>query len=654
MPRLRCLLCCLLLAPAVVSAEALPRPIAEGLASPFAACVGHGGNVHVTVSGAGKGQGAVVVLKDGKAVPVVEKLTEPRGIVFWNDRLIVADADRLIAIDGKGKVETLAGPESFPGKPRSLTALAVDADGTFYVTDSGDPRQDDGAMYRIPREGRIVLVADTSRSPGVKTCGGMIADTPGHLLTLDTRAGELHRQHGGGPGSVRIESNLLQPAGITFDHHGRLFVGTRRQGKGTVVVIPRLGDKPVVLATGFESVSALCLDATGKNVLVVDRKAGTITALRANVPGAEVDDSPLAVTLEPAFPGLTWEGVKEGATLRPVVLTHANDGSGRTFVGMQDGTVHVIGKDAKKTKVFLDLTDRVDASAGRDGGLLGMALTLKKVNRHFVMVYYPLKGQANTNVLCRIPIDPKTPDRADRTREQVLLKVPRDKGTCQGGGLAFGPDGYLYASLGSGGGYSSHAESWTSLLGGIVRADVVTYTELHIPNDNPWHGHALSMKELWAYGLRNARQLAFDRKTGTLWTADEGVHYQEVNIITRGGLLGWPRSEGIHPGRSSDGRPTSGPVWEYDRALGTSIVGGFVYRGKAVPELEGSYLYGDHVSGRLWALRQDDRGRVVANRPLGECKGLVAFGEDEAGEVYLLTAASDGKAIRRFVRPAKP
>ena len=165
-----------------------------------------------------------------------------------------------------------------------------------------------------------------------------------------------------------------------------------------------------------------------------------------------------------------------------------------------------------------------------------------------------------------------------------------------------------------------------------------------------------ALPEIWAYGLRNIWRMSFDRKTGKLWAGDVGQNlYEEIDIIQKGGNYGWNLREGLHPFGAKGVGPRKDlidPIWEYHHDVGKSLTGGFVYRGKRLPELDGMYLYGDYVTGRIWALRYDEaKARVVANRPIKDKSvPIYSFGEDEQGEVYLMTATPTGKGIYWFVR----
>src|SRR5262249_1585776 len=154
-----------------------------------------------------------------------------------------------------------------------------------------------------------------------------------------------------------------------------------------------------------------------------------------------------------------------------------------------------------------------------------------------------------------------------------------------------------------------------------------------IPKDNPFVGQQDVRPEIWAYGVRNLWRMAFDKKTGKLWAGDVGQNlYEEIDIIEKGGNYGWNVRESLHPfgGKGTGPRPDLvDPIWEYHHAVGKSITGGGVYRGKQFPELDGMYLYADYVSGKIWALKYDEKEkRVTANRPIkDQAKPIMSWGE---------------------------
>jgi glucose/arabinose dehydrogenase len=499
---------------------------------------------------------------------------------------------------------------------------------------------------------------------------GLTLDGVSHLLMMDFGTGVLHRIKLADGNLTKIAADLVGCDGVAWDKHGRLFLTDRTGGR--VLVIGRPGEKPVLLADGFKAPAKLCLDPARKSLLVPDSKAGTLTALPAQVPGAEVDETPLPLETAVAFPALKWSGWKpetKGGLLnqfRPLVLTHAGDTSNRVFVATQQGVIHVFPnkQKAKRTKVFLDIHDRLAPyeDARNEEGFLGLAFHPKYQKNGEFFVFYTAKKPAMTNVLSRFRVRRNDPDRADPASEQVLLRVTRPFWNHDGGTLCFGPDGFLYVALGDGGSANDpfgNGQNLKTLLGKVLRLDVDRKDKgkpYAIPKDNPFVNQANALPEIWAYGLRNVWRMAFDRKTGLLWAGDVGQDlYEEIDILRAGGNYGWNLREGLHPFGVKGSGPRKDlidPIWEYDHEVGKSIIGGVVYRGRRLAELQGAYLYADYVTGRIWALRYDRaKRRVVANRPIRDRKlPVLSFGEDEKGEVYFLTYSNTGQGIYRFVR----
>ncbi len=402
---------------------------------------------------------------------------------------------------------------------------------------------------------------------------------------------------------------------------------------------------------------------------------------------ADVDTTPLPVKPVVAFPDLKWTGWQaesddgKVSPLRPILLTYANDGSKNIYVPQQQGIIHVFEKTdkAQETKVFLDISDRVFyQDKENEKGLLGLAFHPKfKENGQF-FIYYSLKNEENTNVVSRFNVLKSDPTQGDPASEVVLISSPQPFWNHDGGTICFGPDGMLYIALGDGGaGNDPHnnAQNLQTILGKILRIDVDHTTgdlPYAIPEDNPFVGieapglaggkkTPITRPEIWAFGLRNVWRMSFDRKTGQLWAGDVGQNmWEEINLITKGGNYGWNIRESLHPFSPSFSDKPSGlidPIWEYDHDIGKSITGGSVYRGKSVPSLEGHYLYGDYVTGKIWGLKYDPKSKkVVANRPIPMPEPplpIISVGEDAAGEIYFTIVTPTGQGIYKFIEAKK-
>jgi glucose/arabinose dehydrogenase len=651
---------------------ALPKPLVTGLKNPDSVVVGTDGRIYITEIGEfdKNGDGRVLVLKDGDAVPFASGLDDPKGITAYLEWLYVADKNKVWSIDRKGVATLFAPTNAFPRPPLFLNDITVDPEsGVIYVSDSGDLKGKGGAIYRITPRGLVEAITDDKRWPGLHTPNGLAMDGAGHLLLTDFGTGELHRLKLADGTHEKLADGLGKPHGIAWNANGRLFVSDWKNGK--VFGIARPGDKPVLLASGFHTAAHHRVSPTGKLLLVPDMKAGTVTAIPTTIPGAEVDETPLPLETALAFPDLKWPGWEPETPagklnrFRPVLLTHAGDGSNRVFVGTQQGVVYVFPNDQKATRaqVFLDLRDRVayDDNTNEEG-FLGLAFhpQFKKTGELFV--FYTRKTPRLTNVVSRFRVSGEDSGRADPASEEELLRFRKPFWNHDGGTITFGPDGFLYIAHGDGGAANDpydNGQSLKSLLGKILRIDVSKKEGrkgYSVPEDNPFVGRADVAPEIWAYGLRNVWRMAFDRKTGQLWAADVGQNlYEEINLIVKGGNYGWNRREGLHPFGARGVGPQPGlidPIWEYHHDIGRSITGGSVYRGKRVAELEGAYIYGDYVTGRIWALRYDDaRKRVIANRPIKDrAIAIFSFGEDEEGDIYFLTETVNGQGIHRFVK----
>jgi len=411
----------------------------------------------------------------------------------------------------------------------------------------------------------------------------------------------------------------------------------------------------------------LCFQDHGDEVAFRSIKVRELPADGAKITFA---DDIAAVRAVPAFPDATWEGWSPESAdgtpvvpLRPLVVTHAGDGSGRRFVLDQSGMIHVFKPGSVAGKLFLDLRPGTSPwGKYNEEGMLGLAFHPRFAETGEFFITYSLKGEKHVEHLCRFRVSKADPDRADPASEEVVLAVDQPYWNHNGGSIAFGPDGYLYWGLGDGGSRDDpfgNGQKLDTLLGKILRIDVDRREDgraYAIPGDNPFVGRADSRGEIFAFGFRNPWQIAVDRETGRLWAADVGQDLlEEVDIVTKGGNYGWSLREGtqLFGNRPDAGAALIAPVWEYDHQVGKSITGGFVYRGKQVPALVGSYLYGDFVSGRLWALTLDAATGRATNREI-PWSGLpiFGFGTDTDGEAYVLTSSPTGQGVFRLALAA--
>lgn len=347
--------------------------------------------------------------------------------------------------------------------------------------------------------------------------------------------------------------------------------------------------------------------------------------------GVQVTPSPIALS-----PLVT-------ADLRqPLFLTHAGDGSGRLFVLEQPGRVRIFKQGALVEAPFLDLADSV--SFGGERGLLGLAFhPAYRTNGRFFVNYSRASDGAT------IVAEHRVSDEPDVARPQgtILLVVEQPYSNHNGGMVAFGPDGYLYVGMGDGGAGGdpgNRGQARRELLGKMLRIDVDEGSPYAIPADNPF-AEGGGRPEIFAYGFRNPWRFSFDRRTGRLWAADVGQNaYEEVSLVGRGGNYGWRIMEGAHCFLPPIGCNRSGlelPVAEYrNGGARCSITGGYVYRGEQVPELRGTYLFGDYCSGEIFGVREAEvpSDTVISPPPvlLDTDLKISSFGEDERGELYVV------------------
>ncbi len=341
-----------------------------------------------------------------------------------------------------------------------------------------------------------------------------------------------------------------------------------------------------------------------------------------------------AEKLEPLVQGLS----------QPVAVT--TPGDGRLYVVEQGGTVRVVQDGALLAEPFLDLRDRV--RSGGERGLLGLAFAPDYASSGRLYVDYT--DRDGDSVLARFThqsgaagVDPAT--------GTTLMRVRQPYANHNGGHLLFGPDGFLYWGLGdggSGGDPQGNGQNLQTLLGTILRLDVSGDGAVPAPG-NPFLGRADARPEVWLYGLRNPWRFSFDAATGDLYIGDVGQNaFEEIDYLPaadQGGQnFGWNVMEGDHCYRPAQGCDASGMVapivtYPHDAAWGNSVTGGFVYRGKALPDLQGAYLFADFGSGRIWTARSGGSGAWQVAKLLETGKNISSFGEDAAGELLVIDYA---------------
>lgn len=346
-----------------------------------------------------------------------------------------------------------------------------------------------------------------------------------------------------------------------------------------------------------------------------------------------------------AFPNLNFSS--------PVDIQNAGDGSNRIFVVEQSGIIKVFDNDPEVTSTteFLDIKNRV--SSGGEMGLLGLAFHPQFPDSPYFYVDYTA-GNPRRTVISKFSLSSANAD--DPNSEEILLEVPQPYSNHNAGQIVFGPDNYLYISMGdggSGGDPQNNGQNRATLLGNILRIDIDKKDDgldYSIPEDNPFYQNNEGIaEEIFAYGLRNVWRFSFDSMTNELWAADVGQNkWEEINIIESGKNYGWRITEGNHCYNPATGCDFTGielPIWEYDHSDsgGYSVTGGFVYHGNDAGELTNKYVYADYVTGNIWALTKvgdDFENELLFNTSYN----VSTFGVDEQNELYF--ASYNGKIYK--------
>ncbi|WP_299434993.1 PQQ-dependent sugar dehydrogenase [uncultured Maribacter sp.] len=376
-----------------------------------------------------------------------------------------------------------------------------------------------------------------------------------------------------------------------------------------------------------------------------------------------------SISYKTAFPNLSFEF--------PVELQNAGDDSDRIFVVEQSGKIKVFQnkQDVNNQEIFLDLSNEISFSAGQEIGLLGLAFHPNYKQNGFFYVYYTSQSEVpNVGVeinLARYEVSLNNLNKANVSSKLEIFSFDKNQSNSNhnGGKIAFGPDGYLYISVGDGGGGGDpkkNAQNLDNIFGSILRIDVdidgsnplesnsdLPNGNYEIPEDNPRVGLS-GLGELYAWGIRNTWKFSFDSENGNFWGADVGQDdMEEINLIKKGGNYGWNRFEGnttenIDTNLATN--PDIKPIFQYNHDKGdVSITGGYVYRGQSNNSLiQGKYIYADYVSGRVWSLDYDANSNNYISELLFRTNGefISSFGLDESGELYFSGYGTEAKIYK--------
>jgi glucose/arabinose dehydrogenase len=329
----------------------------------------------------------------------------------------------------------------------------------------------------------------------------------------------------------------------------------------------------------------------------------------------------------------------------PIGIEDPMDGTDRLFIAQRGGFIYVIQNDptVSTRTLFLDISAELTTSG--EGGLLGLAFHPQYETNRFFYVTYTAESPRR-EVLARYTASASNPNVAVAGSRLIIHEVLKNQLFHNGGRIAFGPDGYLYWSLGEDG--AAHlAQDITTFNGKVLRIDVNNPSggrQYGIPPDNPFVGKT-GLDEIWAFGFRNPWRFSFDPPTGRLWLADVGQdNWEEINIVRKGRNYGWPRMEG-NACFSPQPCDTSGlnvvpPLFAYPHEGSASVTGGFVYRGSRIPSLVGDYIYADFITGEIWALSWNGIN-PPSNAFLTTLHSIPSFGIDKDGEVFMASFGGD-------------
>jgi glucose/arabinose dehydrogenase len=372
------------------------------------------------------------------------------------------------------------------------------------------------------------------------------------------------------------------------------------------------------------------------------------------------------VSYQEAFPNIGFNA--------PVEIQNAGDGTNRLFVVEQPGVIKVFPNNSSVSQnqvaTFLDISQKVSYSVGQEIGLLGLAFHPQFSDNRYIFVYYIDQPNSYRINIARYQVSSSNPNEVDPNSETLIAQFTKNQSESNhnGGKIGFGPDGFLYISIGDGGGGGDpqgNGQNLNTVFGSILRLDIdingdnpiesnpdLPNGNYEIPSTNPRVGQN-GLDEIYAWGIRNTWKFSFDA-TGRLWGADVGQNaFEEINIITNGGNFGWNRFEGNSDYRTNTAlvtNPDTKPIFAYDHSAGDkSITGGYMYRGSlSSASLQNKYIYGDFTTGRVWALTYNSDNGATNSELLFRANGqaISSFGEDESGELYFSDYGNNAKLYK--------
>lgn len=592
--------------------------------------------------------------------------------------------------------------------------LAIDRQGRIYFSDprylGDEPRElEHRAVYRIDTSGTVVEVTHECEKPN----GVALSPDQRTLYVIDHNNGQdkidaskpskkgamkVYAFPLGGDGLVSGPRKTLVDFGaedggdgMCVDAKGNIYIAARSLKRPGILVIDPTGKEVAFIPTGASQSDAkepvgrpsnVCFGIGAESKTLYATVDFSLWRIRLKADGATLPfqkkagitprvpwtmsrvrgspDPPSPYRTELAFPKLKFD--------EPLDMTSV-PGSERLFVVERYGRILSFSNDpnVEKPDLLLDLNQHLGRTEPKTLAAYGFAAHPQFAKNGFVYVTYVLASSDEKEMpkgtrLSRFQVQPGEPPSCDPKTEQILLEWP--SGGHNGGCLKFGPDGYLYVATGDSSGIADQyltGQNLGVIPGKILRLDVDHTSPdkpYAIPSENPFVDRPGARPEIWAYGLRQPWKMSFDRSSGDLWAGNVGQDlWEQIYRIERGGNYGWSVLEGSHPFRPERPRgptPILMPVVEQDHANFRSITGGFVYHGKRLADLAGAYIYGDYDTGRIWMLRYDrDKKTVTDHRELYDSSlRLVGFGEDHAGELYLLDHQS-GKISRLVPNPVK-